>query len=151
MTVNPTLRPANCFPRFLSRWSVAAIAVAAAAGCSSEPKLPEPVAVSGKITSATKPLDSVTVGFAAISKGLPAKYRYAQAVTNAEGAYSIPAVYPGEYLVTLTKGTGDANADPQKVSVNPADPELAKFGPDSPLRANVSAAAKTFDFDTRQK
>jgi hypothetical protein len=129
-----------------------AILTSACLGCGSKEDLPKPVAVTGKVTSDKKPMSGVTVGFTAISKGLPARYRYVQSTTDAEGNYSMATVYPAEYQVTLNKaGAAAPEADPQKVAVNPADPELAKFGIDSPLRANVSSTATKFDFDTKQK
>ncbi|MCC7420251.1 MAG: hypothetical protein IT428_08230 [Planctomycetaceae bacterium] len=88
----------------------------------------------------------------AISKGLPANVRYVHATTDAEGKYSIAEVYPAEYQVTLMPASAaKTEVDPNNAAANPANPEFAKFGPESPLRANVSATQTKFDFDTKAK
>lgn len=130
----------------------AAILALVCCGCGSKEDLPKPVAVNGRITSSMKPMSDVTVGFTAISKGLPAKLRYVQATTDSDGNYSMATVYPAEYQVTLNKAAAATpESDPGKAVVNPAEPEFAKFGIASPLRANVTGAATKFDFDTKQK
>jgi len=61
-----------------------------------------------------------------------------------DGKYSLPSVYPSEYMVTVIKQ--DANA-PQDAAIPVAAGPLQKYAADSPLRAKVSESAKTFDFN----
>lgn len=116
-------------------------------GCGKSVDLGAPVKVTGSVTLDGKPLDKATVGFVALSKGLPAKYRYVSAVSDASGNFSIPSVYPAEYSVTLSQeapaGGGTAPAD----AAVPGNPKLAKYGANSPLRATVSKDSTTFKLD----
>jgi hypothetical protein len=115
------------------------------AGCGQSVDLGAPVKVTGTATLDGTPLDKTTVGFTAISKGLPAKYRYVSAITDASGNFSIAQVYPAEYSVTLNQ---DASAAPaaQDAAV-PGNPKLAKYTVNSPLKANVSKDSTTFKFE----
>ncbi|HWL10610.1 MAG TPA: hypothetical protein VNQ76_19545, partial [Planctomicrobium sp.] len=120
-------------------------------GCSQERRLPTPVQVTGTITFEGKPVDSVNVLFAAISEGLPGKYRYAEAKTNASGEYTVPKIYPAEYMVQVIKV--DPSAAPADAEQGPAVPlasaEFAPYGSESPLRAVVNSDATQFDFELK--
>jgi hypothetical protein len=137
-----------CQPNRRSLWiHLAAFAIVlAGVGCSSGPNLGDPVKVSGKITRKGKPMANVTVGFITTSEGVPGPYRYAASKTDADGAYLIEKVYPGEYLVSVVP---EAPApDPSgMVQATPGDPALAKYGTDSPLKADVVSGEQEFSFD----
>lgn len=114
-------------------------------GCGKSVDLGAPVEVKGTATLDGQPLDKTTVGFTAISKGLPAKYRYVSATTDASGNFTIPQVYPAEYSVTLNQ---DAAAAPAaKDAAVAGNPKLAKYSVNSPLKANVSKDSTTFKFE----
>lgn len=115
-------------------------------GCSRGPNLGDPVAVSGKITRKGQPLGNVTVGFITTSEGVPGPYRYASTKTTAEGTYEIAKVYPGSYTVSVVLDT-PAPDDSGKVEAKPGDPVMAKYGVDSPLKAEVFAGQQEFTFD----
>lgn len=125
----------------------------ALAGCGqSTANLGKPVAVSGQVKLNGKPLTDVAVGFSAISKGMPAKYRYVSGVTDSEGAYAISDVFPGDYMVLLSEPDVAPNADNTqaavvKVEAVAGNPKLAKYSTQSKLRAVVSAEATTHNFD----
>ena len=115
-------------------------------GCSGGPKLGKPVTVQGKVTLNGKPQDKITVGFIALG-GIPADHKTKTAETNAEGKYSIDKVYPAEYMVTL-QDASSTKVDPALATAVPTNTSpLAKYGGDSPLRAQVAAGKTTFDFD----
>lgn len=130
--------------------------VLVSAGCQRGPALPTPVQIAGKITLKGKPVDSASISFTAISAGLPSKYRYVQGKTDANGEYSIPKVYPAEYLVQINK------SDPAAATAAPVAPEqavanpfenspFAPYGNESPLRALVQPDATRFDFELAPK
>jgi hypothetical protein len=120
--------------------------VLAGVGCSSGPNLGDPVKVSGKITRKGKPMANVTVGYITTSEGVPGPYRYAASKTDAEGAYSIDKVYPGEYHVSVVPEPPAPDAS-GKVEATPGDPALAKYGINSPLKADVASGSQEFSFD----
>ncbi len=111
-------------------------------GCA---KPAEPLEVHGTVTLDGKPLANATVGFNAISEGVPVQFRYASAITEATGDFTIQKCYPAEYVVTLTEDAGGAPA--AENAAIPGNPKLAKYGPTSPLRAEVSDEKTTFKFD----
>lgn len=115
-------------------------------GCGQSADLGAPVAVTGTVTFDGKPLENTIVGFNAISKGFPAKYRYVAATTNATGQFSIEKVYPGEYAVTLNQEATTAGAAAQDAAIS-GNPKLAKYTVNSPLRANVSKDSTTFKLE----
>lgn len=116
-----------------------------ASGCGAD--FGTPVAVSGKITDGSEAVGSANVSFYALNKELPAEHRTRNAVTDAQGSYSLSDVYPGEYQVMISK-----SQSAEEIAMAPAEPSagtdpFAKFGPESPLRATVSADTTTFNFD----
>lgn len=119
-------------------------------GCSGD-SLPEAVSVAGKITLGGKPLSGATVGFNAISKELPAKYRYAASVTDDTGRYELKEIYPSEYMVTIDKPSNatapGGSPEMAMASVNPK--ELSKYGSSSELRANVKDPTESMNFDLK--
>lgn len=117
-------------------------------GCSDAPG--KSLSVSGKITLDGKPLDDATVGFVALTEGIPPKYRYKAATTEADGSYKIEDIYPAEYTVTLTQGpdADEGIAAPNAIAGNT---KLTEFGPNSPLRAAVSADKTLFNYDVVSK
>lgn len=118
------------------------------AGCNKGPKLPSPVPVTGKIMLKGKPVEAVTVAFSAMSGGLPGDLRHVKANTDAQGEYSMPKVYPAEYLVQVFKIDASTPTDPAQEVADPfANSPYAAYGPDSPLRAVVTKEATRFDFD----
>jgi hypothetical protein len=121
-------------------------------GCRRGPELPEPVAISGKITLKGKPVDAAIVAFTAISEGLPGEFRYAEATTDANGEYKMPRVYPAEYQVQVLKPESRKEPDPNHVVANPsAKSPFAAYGEESPLRAFVKKDALRFDFELSTK
>lgn len=137
-----------CPPNRRSLWiHLAAIAIGlAGVGCSSGPNLGDPVKVSGKITRKGKPMANVTVGYTNTGEGVPGPYRYVETKTDAEGAYQIEKVYPGEYHVSVTPEAPPP--DPSgMVQATPGDPALAKYGINSPLKADVVSGEQEFSFD----
>lgn len=128
------------------RWTLLCVGILAG-GCSSEPSLPTPSSISGKISLKGKPLPNVVVGFNAVSSGLPAKNRYVSAKTGADGKYSIAEIYPAEYQVTLVE---DLPApDPAMAQATPGNPALAKFQVPNKLGVTVESAPAIFDYDVR--
>lgn len=114
-------------------------------GCGSEHG--SPVDVSGKITNGAEPVANAQVTFHSLNTEIPAVDRTKTAQTDAQGAYSISGLYPSEYMVRVEKPL-PANQDPGMAPAESAtDDPLAKFGADSPLRANVAEDKTTFDFD----
>ena len=118
-------------------------------GCSGGPNLGDPVKVSGKITRKGKPLPDVTVGFITTSEGVPGPYRYAAGKTDAEGAYAIEKVYPGEYTVSIVQDSPPPDAS-GKVMAVPGDPALAKYGMNSPLKQDVANEDLDFSYDIKE-
>lgn len=114
-------------------------------GCGKSVDLGSPVSVSGSVTLDGKPLAKAAVGFNAISKGLPAKYRYVSAFTDDGGNFTMERVYPAEYEVTLAQE--DPSAPAIKDAAVSGNPKLAKYAGNSPLRANVSAESTTFKLE----
>lgn len=119
------------------------------AGCSSGPNLGDPAKVSGKISRKGKPLANVTVGFITTSEGVPGPYRYASTKTDGDGAYLIEKVYPGEYTVSIVPDSPAPDAS-GKVEAVPGDPALAKYGTNSPLKAEVFGAEVEFSHDIKE-
>ncbi len=123
-----------------------ALVVAAQAGCSSGPKPPTMGKVSGKITRKGKPMPPVTVAFTAMSGGIPADYKYVTTKTDAEGKYAINELAEAEYMVSIIE-------DVKPMMENQAvagTPQMAKFGPESPLRTTVKAPEVEFSYDIPQ-
>jgi hypothetical protein len=106
------------------------------------------VDVSGKITMGSEPVADAQVTYHSLNNEIPAAERTKTARTDAQGAYSVSGLYPSEYVVRVEKPL-PANQDPGMAAAEPvaADDPLAKFGADSPLRANVSEEQTSFDFD----
>lgn len=118
-------------------------------GCGGE-DLPEPVAVTGKITMGGNPIDNATVAFSAISGELPPKYRYLTTTTDNNGRYQIDKVYPTEYQVSVIKtAEPPANISGDMVMANTNVSEFAAYGDSSPLRAMVSDSTSAFDFELK--
>ncbi len=128
--------------RRFAAWMVVVL-VWGIAGCGED--IGQPVVIKGKVTLDGKPMEKALIGFAAISEGLPAKYRYKSAKTGADGTYTIEDVYQSEYMVQVTPSS-TAPADATKAAVV-QDPVAAKYGQDSPLRAQVAADKTEFNFD----
>jgi hypothetical protein len=124
---------------------VCSAVVMAITGCGETASLGEPVDVTGSVILDGQPLPNVTVGFSAITEGIPAKYRYATADTESDGSFAIPKVYPAEYMVTLNDSAADHES--AKVEAVAGNPKLAKFSANSPLRAKVSDTEREFKFD----
>jgi hypothetical protein len=115
------------------------------AGCGGG-SLGTPTDVTGKVTQNGQPLADVQVTFHAL-EGLPAEHRTRTAQTDSEGLYKLTEVYPAEYQVTIAKPVDYSDVDPAEVAAEmPANDPLAKYGDESPLRANVSPDKSTFDF-----
>ncbi len=115
------------------------------AGCG--PSLGRPETVTGKITLSGMPVADANVTFYAQDNTLPAAVRTKSGTTDAQGAYSIAEVYPGEHQVRVEKIAYSAdNPGSAPAEGPPADP-LARFGGDSPLKAKVSAEETKFDFE----
>lgn len=131
---------------------VVAIMLVVILGCSKGPQLPEPVNVTGKIQLKGKPASGATVGFSAITAGLPPKYRYQSAVTSEDGSYKLNEVFPAEYLVCVVMPsvgtTTDAGTPDAPVSGTKA-PLYSRMTEDNPLRAVVSSDVTNFDFDLK--
>src|SRR5262249_41354175 len=104
-----------------------------------------------------EPLEGVTVAFSAISKGLPAEFRHASAVTDADGMYVLKKVYPAEYMITLndTAAEGpppvgeESSAAMAEAVPSGGNSALAKYNVNSPLRAEVDAGSTTHNFDLK--
>jgi hypothetical protein len=119
-------------------------------GCGG-PSLPKTIAVSGKVTYKSKPLDGAAVGFIA-TKGPSAS-----AVTDANGAYKLTTykngdgAVPGEYAVTITKvidpNPGASYLDPNSAKLKSLIPE--KYGEikTSGFTAKVEKGKQEFIFN----
>lgn len=118
------------------------------AGCGKSVSPGEPVAATGVVTLDGAPLSNVTVGFTAITEGIPAKYRYTSAITEPDGRFTVEKIYPAEYMVTLNDSEADAPEGGEgKVEAVAGNPKLAKYANDSPLRAKVSDPDQSFNFE----
>lgn len=128
---------------------VCAAVVMALAGCGSSVSPGEPVEASGVVTLDGSPLSNVTVGFTAITEGIPAQYRYTSATTETDGTFKVEKIYPAEYMVTLNDSEAFApeGAADAKVEAVAGNPKLAKYTNDSPLRAKVSDTETSFKFE----
>jgi hypothetical protein len=94
------------------------------------------VTVSGKITQGGEPVADADVTFQSQRTEIPAASRTRIGKTDAQGAFSIGDVYPGDYEVWVVKTQLNPEMAPA-VPVEATDP-LAKFGPgSSPLKATV--------------
>lgn len=93
-------------------------------------------------------MDKATVGFNALSKGLPAKYRYVAATTDANGNFTMENVYPAEYSVNLNQAA-DTGAPAAQDAAIAGNPKLAKYNTNSPLRANVSKDSTNFKLEAK--
>lgn len=117
-------------------------------GCSSGPKPPPMAKVSGKIIRQGKPMPPVTVGFTALSGGIPAEYRYVSAKTDAGGNYAIESLPEAEYLVSIVEDVPAPEVGPGgKVVAAVGSPKLLKYAHDSPLRTTVKAPGVEFNYD----
>lgn len=129
------------------RLIVCALIAISTIGCSGD-QPGKPLAITGTVTLDGKPLINATVGFSAISEGIPAKYRYASAETESDGTFSVPEIYPAEYMVTLNEGVepeGDPNSG--MVAAVPGNAKLANYSNNSPLRAKVTPEETNFKFE----
>lgn len=125
-----------------------AMVLIAFAGCGKSVSPGEPVAATGVVTLDGAPLSNVTVGFTAITEGIPAKYRYTSATTEPDGTFSLEKIYPAEYMVTLNDSEAAAPEGGEgKVEAVAGNPKLAKYANDSPLRAKVSDPDQSFKFE----
>ena len=102
--------------------------------------------VSGKITRKGKPMAPVTVAFTAMSGGIPADFKYVKTTTDAEGKYAINELAEAEYMVSIIEDAPPMMEGQAIVGT----PQLAKFGPDSPLRTTVKAPEVEFNYDIQQ-
>jgi hypothetical protein len=94
-----------------------------------------PVTITGKITQQGQPVADAQVTFHAVS-GLPAAHRTRITRTDSTGAYTLKEVYPAEYQVMVEKPM-ETPADPGAAPAVPPENPLSKYGPESPLRAQV--------------
>jgi hypothetical protein len=125
-----------------------AVFVVPQSGCSSGPQPPSMAKVSGKIVRKGKPMPPVTVGFTALSGGIPAEYRYASVKTDAEGNYAIDPLPESEYLVSIVEEvTVPEPGAGGKVVASVGSPELLKYAHNSPLRTTVKAPGVEFNYD----
>jgi len=131
----------------LSRLLVLALVLSLPA-CSSGPKPPPMAKVSGKITRKGKPLPPLTVAFTVMSGGIAPDFRYSTTKTDAEGKYAIEKLAEAEYMVSIIEDVPPV--DEGKVMATVGTPQLAKYGPDSPLRTTVKAPASEFIYDIRE-
>ncbi len=116
--------------------------------CSSGPKPPPMAKVSGKITRKGKPLPPLTVAFTAMSAGLAPEFRYSTTKTDAEGKYAIEKLAEAEYMVSIIEEAPPMAAEKAMAMVG--TPQLAKYGPDSPLRTTVKGPTSEFVYDIRE-
>ena len=128
---------------------VCSVVMLACTGCGKSADLGAPVKVTGTVTLDGKPLDKATVGFNALSKGLPAKYRYVSATTDASGNFTMDSVYPAEYSVNLNQAAEAGAAPAAPDAAIAGNPKLAKYNTNSPLRANVSKDSTTFKLEAK--
>lgn len=136
--------------------SIACLVLAiATTGCGGSNAPGTPVGATGTVTLDGKPLVAATVGFTAITEGIPAKYRYTSAITEPDGSFVVDQIYPAEYMVTLNQdgaspglaaATGPA-ADQAVVSAVAGNSKLDQYANNSPLRAKVSGEDAKFQFD----
>ncbi len=93
------------------------------------------------------PVADAQVTFHSVNNEIPAPDRTKTGRTDSQGAYALSDLYPSEYIVRVEQPL-PTNQDPGTAPAEiVADDPLAKFGADSPLRANVSAEQTSFDFD----
>ena len=106
-------------------------------GCGA--KYGSPVKVTGKVTVDDKPLPNAIVT-ANVSETREAEFRSFQATTGAGGEFEFPAIYPGEYSVTVAEGIASAAADADlgKQSAMPAVLRPAGGGADTKLTVGDS-------------
>lgn len=139
MTISHTLK--------LGAACLLALVVSVQSGCSSGPKPPSMGKVSGKITRKGKPMTPpVTVAFIALSGGIPADFKYVTTKTDAEGKYAIDQLAEAEYMVSIIEDVKPMMEGQAIVGT----PQLAKFGPESPLRTTVKAPGVEFNYDITQ-
>lgn len=106
-----------------------------------------PVSVSGKVTLDGNPLADLTVIYHSTG-GLPAELRTQRAKTDAQGAYSLAEVYPGNYTI-LFEQTAAAPEDPGMAlaTESATDASLANYSGDNAPSASVSETNTEINFD----
>lgn len=121
--------------KFLGMLPFLAVLTLIAGGCGGE----EGVKVTGSVTKASKPLESVTVSFVALDKE---KGVSKGAVTNAEGKFEL-LLKPGKYTVTLTKLV-DSKGNVPKASDNPNE-DFAQLEAQGKLKQIMPQIYSSFD------
>lgn len=127
--------------------AVAILTLLTGTGCGG-PDYGTPVTISGKVTSDGEPIPELTVIFHSSSNGLPADVRTRRATTDAQGAYQLEQVYPGEYTILFEK----AVAAPEDPGMAPAtmDDSAApwlKYSGDNALTASVASSTTEVNFE----
>jgi hypothetical protein len=108
-------------------------------------------AVSGKVVLAGQPLESGSISFEPIGKGVAA------GATITKGVYSIPAVNglpPGSYVVRISSPVGGIEAPevPGESNVLAVEQIPNEFNTNSTLKVDVTKNGKnSFDFNIPQK
>lgn len=122
----------------LGSWFVLALVVSVVSlGCGRGPLIDPSTAVTihGTVTRGGKPFPLGEISFHSLSN--PERGMVFTSEMDSEGKYNIEGVPPGEYQVRIALVMPEGSADPA----------LAKYHKDSPLRAQVSADKTAFDFD----
>jgi len=106
-----------------------------------------PVSVSGKVTLDGESMPGLTVIYHNTG-GLPAKFRTQRATTDAQGTYSLPEVYPGDYTILFEK-TAAVPDDPgmAPATESATDASLAKYSGDNAPTASVSENTAEINFE----
>jgi hypothetical protein len=133
-------------------WATACLCVALV-GCGGKPPAPDlgkPVAVKGKVTMDGSPAAGVDVTFSRSQAGEAApEARQFTAHTDPNGAYSLPSVFPGEYVVTVVD---PVEAKKQEEMASAEDTGKYKnYGLNSPLKAKVDEGAAEHNFELTSK